>query len=128
MRRPGVRLLRYTALLIACGVLTQPAWAILFYTFLPSNGAGKAVFAPPRQVNPADVAVPPGYCIEPVVTGLNYPTAVVTDEQDRAYVLESGYSYGEDFAPPRLLRIEAGSQVSVVAIGDAKAGPWTGMS
>ncbi len=116
-------------LLLALGALAvSRAHAILFYTFLPSNGAGKAVFDPPRSVNAADVAVPPGYCIEPVVTGLTYPTAVVTDEQDRAYVLESGYSYGEDFAAPRLLRVEADGKVSVIATGDAKAGPWTGMS
>src|SRR5438067_138848 len=118
---------RCFALLVVLGV-TSPAWAILFYTFLPSKGAGKAVFSPPRQIDPADVAVPPGYCIEPVVTGLNYPTAVVTDEQDRVYVLESGYSYGEDFAPPRLLRLEPTGQPAVVATGDDKAGPWTGMS
>src|SRR5205085_56637 len=118
---------RFFALLLVLG-FTSPAWAILFYTFLPSNGAGKAVFAPPRHVNPADVAVPPGYCIEPVVTGLNYPAGVVTDEQDRVYVLESGYSYGEDFAPPRLLRVEPGGQVCVIATGEPNAGPWTGMS
>src|SRR5438105_13370390 len=104
-------LLRFFALLLVLGC-TSPAWAILFYTFLPSNGAGKAVFSPPRRVNPADVAVPPGYCIEPVVTGLTYPSAVITDEQDRVYLLESGYSYGEDFAPPRLLRVDGGGQLS----------------
>src|SRR5436305_1038328 len=100
--------LRYAATLLAAALLASPAGAILFYTFLPSNGAGKAVFLPPRRVNPADVAVPPGYCIEPVVTGLTYPTGVVTDENDRAYVLESGYSYGEDFTPPRLLLVGPG--------------------
>src|SRR5204862_5105939 len=57
-----------------------------------------------------------------------YPTPVATDEQDRVYVLESAYSYGEDFAAPRLLRVEAGGQVAVVATGEANAGPWTGMS
>ncbi len=127
MRRRFFRL-RYLAPLLLVAVVASPASAILFYTFLPSNGAGKAYFSPPRQVNPADVAVPPGYCIEPVVTGLTYPTAVVTDEHDRVYVLESGYSYGEDFAPPRLLRVEPGGQASVIATGDEKAGPWTGMS
>jgi glucose/arabinose dehydrogenase len=115
--------------LLAVGLLLAGrAHGILFYTFLPSNGAGKAVFSPPRHVNAADVAVPPGYCIEPVVVGLTYPTAVVTDEHDRVYVLEAGYSYGEDFTPPRLLRVEPDGSVSVVAIGDAQAGPWTGMS
>lgn len=64
-------------------VLAGPAPGTLFYTFLPWNGAGKA--RPPAflHINPADVAVPPGYCIEPVVTGLTYPTGVVTDEYDR---------------------------------------------
>src|SRR4051812_48539493 len=121
-------LIRYPALLLLVLGCTSPAWGILFYTFLPSNGAGKAVFPPPRRVNPADVAVPPGYCIEPVVTGLTFPSSVVTDEQDRVYVLESGYSYGEDFAPPRLLRVEGDGRLTAVAVGDASAGPWTGMS
>src|SRR5206468_8265033 len=107
MFMPVLARLRYVIPVLAVVALTSPTWAILFYTFLPSNGAGKAVFSPPRNVNPADVAVPPGYCVEPVVTGLTYPTAAITDEKDRVYVLESGYSYGEDFAAPRLLRVEA---------------------
>ena len=120
--------LRFMALLLLVLGFTSPAAAILFYTFLPSNGAGYAFFRPPRHINPADIAVPPGYCIEPVITGLTFPSSVVTDEQDRVYVLEAGYSYGEDFAPPRLLRLEADGQVSIIAIGDANAGPWNGMS
>src|SRR5437763_14912701 len=104
---PRLHRFRFLSPLLVAVVVANPAWAILFYTFLPSNGAGKAVFTPPRAVNPADVAVPPGYCIEPVVTGLTFPTAIVTDEHDQIYLLESGYSYGEDFAPPRLLRVEA---------------------
>src|SRR3954466_9507625 len=107
--------------------LAAPARAILFYTFLPHNGAGKAQFCPPRPIDPTAIGVPPGYCIEPVSLGLTYPTAVVTDEADRVYVLESGYSYGEDFRQPRLLRIEPGGTPSVVAVGKNN-GPWTGMS
>ena len=45
---------------IAVLILVRPAKAILFYALLPSNGAGRAVFSPPRLLNPADVAVPPG--------------------------------------------------------------------
>src|SRR4051812_11919659 len=113
-RRTAIGLL----IVVTLGVLVaSQAQAILFYTFLPSNGAGKAVFSPPRRLNPADIAVPPGYCIEPVVTGLTYPTAVVTDEQDRVYVLESGYTYGEDFTAPRLLRVEENGQLAVIATG-----------
>src|SRR5829696_9398015 len=112
-------------LLLACFV--SPAGAILFYSFLPPNGAGKASFSGTREVNPADVAVPPGYCIEAVATGLTYPTGVVTDEQDRLYVVEAGYSYGEDFQVPRLLRIDGNNQVTEVARGENN-GPWTGVS
>ena len=114
-------------LLVLGLLLAGRAHGILFYTFLPSNGAGKAYFSPPRHVNAADVAVPPGYCVGPVVVGLTYPTAVVTDEHDRVYVLESGYSYGEDFTQPRLLRVEPEGSVSGVAVGKNN-GPWTGMS
>src|SRR5436309_6185458 len=120
--------LRYAATMLAAALLASPAGAILFYTFLPSNGAGKAVFSPPRRVNPADVAVPPGYRIEPLVTGLTYPTGVVTDQQDRVYLTESGYSYGEDFQPPRLLRVEPDGHLTVIAVGEVTDGPWTGLS
>src|SRR3954471_24857597 len=118
---------RHLATILAVLGLAAPAHAILFYTFLPHNGAGKAQFCPPRPIDPSAIGVPCGYCIEPVVTGLTYPTAVVTDEYDRVYVLEAGYSYGEDFRQPRLLRLEPGGAVSVIAIG-RNNGPWTGMS
>jgi glucose/arabinose dehydrogenase len=117
-----------TALAVLAGLLVaNPAPGILFYTFLPWNGAGKAPPRAVRHVNPADVRVPPGYCIEPVVVGLTYPTGVVTDEHDRVYVLESGYSYGEDFQVPRLLRVEPTGQLTEVARGENN-GPWTGVS
>ena len=113
-RRLSVRYLALVALLLG---FATPASGILFYTFLPSNGAGEAVFVPPRVIDPAAVAVPPGFCIEPVVTGLTYPSAVLTDETDRLYVLEAGYAYGEDFVLPRLLRVEADGKIVEVAKG-----------
>src|SRR4051812_30167970 len=91
------RRLHCLALALLLFGIAAPARAILFYTFLPHNGAGKAQFHPPRPVDSTAIGVPCGYCVEPVVTGLTYPTAVVTDESDRVYVLEAGYSYGEDF-------------------------------
>src|SRR3954468_771688 len=115
------------ALILAVPVLTVPAKAILFYTFLPPNGAGKAHFCPPRPIDPPAIGVPCGYCIEPVAVRLTYPTAVVTDEYDRVYILEAGYSYGEAFRQPRLLRLEPTGQLSVIAVG-RNNGPWTGMS
>src|SRR3954454_21177171 len=126
MKSRPARLRHLTALLVLL-VLAARAQAILFYTFLPPNGAGKAEFAPPRRIDPSAIGVPCGYCIEPVVTGLTYPTAVITDESDRVYILEAGYSYGEDFRQPRLLRLEANGQLAVVAVG-RNNGPWTGMS
>jgi glucose/arabinose dehydrogenase/cytochrome c5 len=122
-----VRRFRHFAALLALLGLAAPARAILFYTSLPHNGAGKARFCPPRPIDPTAIGVPCGYCIEPVVTGLTYPTAVATDEYGRIYILEAGYSYGEDFRLPRLMRIEPNGAVSTVAVG-RNNGPWTGMS
>lgn len=59
----------FLSLVLAVTTVT-PASAILFYSVLPSNGAGQTAFRGVRQVSPAAVAVPPGYCIEPVVTDL----------------------------------------------------------
>jgi glucose/arabinose dehydrogenase len=113
---------------LLAGLLASPAGAILFYTFLPSNGAGQNAAATlPRTVDPAAVGVPCGYCIEPVVTGLTYPSAVCTDDRDRVYVVEAGYSYGEDFTAPRLLRVEPDGRLTVIATGENN-GPWTGVS
>lgn len=122
--RPGF-LLRFVLLCLALGGTAE---AVFFYSFLPSNGAGDAIFNPPRSIDPSDVAVPPGYCIEPMAAGLTYPTSVATDDHDRVYVLESGYSYGEDFTRPRLLRLERDGSISTIAAGDETDGPWTGMS
>ena len=116
----------WIALLLAC-LFVRDTDGITFYTLLPPNGAGMATFTPPRRINAADVGVPPGYTIEPVVTGLTYPSAVVTDEEDTVYILEAGYSYGEDFTAARLLRLEQNGQLTEIATGGTN-GPWTGMS
>src|SRR3954453_20421673 len=126
MKRYSFRLYHLALTLVVLGV-AAPARAILFYTFLPHNGAGKAQFHPPRPIDPSAIGVPCGYSIEPVVTGLTYPTAAVTDEYDRVYILEAGYSYGEEFRQPRLLRLEPGGGLSIIAVG-RNNGPWTGMS
>src|SRR6185503_8578202 len=80
---------------------------------------------PPRVVRAQDVAVPRGYRIEPVATGLTFPSGVTFDDQGRVYVVEAGYSYGEAWTTPRLLRIEGGGEPAVVATG-TRNGPWTG--
>lgn len=80
---------------------------------------------PPRRIDPAAIVLPEGYRIEPVATGLTSPTAVTFDDQGTPYVTEAGYSYGEDFREPRLLRIHADGAHTVVATGGQP--PWTGV-
>jgi glucose/arabinose dehydrogenase len=89
-----------------------------------TRGGAEATFLGRRKVNPADVALPPGYRIEPVATGFTFPTAVVFDDANRPHVIESGYAYGERYAPGRLLRIEANGRHTEIARGGNQ--PWTG--
>jgi glucose/arabinose dehydrogenase len=96
------------------------------YMVRPSSGGGQVSPPAVRVVQPADVALPAGYRIEAVATGLTFPTGVAFDASGRPYVVESGYSYGEVFTTPRLLRVEADGRTSVVATG-ARNGPWTGV-
>ena len=93
----------------------------------PSSGGGQTkVAAQARRVDPADVLVPEGYRVEVVATGLTYPTGVAFDERGTPHVTEAGYSYGESFDRPRLLRVGPDGQQSVVATGDN--GPWNGVA
>jgi glucose/arabinose dehydrogenase len=97
------------------------------YALHPSKGGGQAGPVKERQVNAADVALPPGYRIEAVATGLTFPTGATFDDQGRLFVVESGYSYGEVWTTPRLLRIEPNGRTTVVAKGE-RNGPWTGVA
>lgn len=74
----------------------------------------------------ADVLVPKGYRVEAVAQGLTFPTGVCFDQTTQAYVVEAGYSYGEVWTKPRLLRIEAGGQAVAIAAGGTN-GPWIGV-
>lgn len=97
------------------------------YRMRSSQGGGEAHFEPPRRVNAADVQLPPGYRIEPVATGLTFPTGVAFDDAGRPHVVESGYAYGEVWTTPQLLRIEPGQAPVVVARG-GRNGPWNGVA
>jgi glucose/arabinose dehydrogenase len=96
------------------------------FHLISSRGGGKADFEPPRRLEPLDIALPEGYRIEVVATGLTFPTAVTFDEQGTPYVTESGYSYGEVFTEPRLLRVESDGRLTEVARGGHP--PWTGVT
>jgi glucose/arabinose dehydrogenase len=97
------------------------------YSMRPSAGAGQTGFSPPRKINAADVALPRGYAIEPIATGLTFPTGITFDADGMPVVVESGYSYGEVFTEPRLLRVEPNGQTRVLARGE-NDGPWTGVT
>src|SRR4051794_40330535 len=85
MLRRAIVLFLAFALVLACGCTA----------IAPSRGGGQTKPMQGRRVNPADVALLPGYRIDVVATGLNMPTGVAFDDQNRAYVTEAGYSYGE---------------------------------
>jgi glucose/arabinose dehydrogenase len=90
-------------------------------------GGSQATFSPPRTIQTDDIALPAGYQIQVVTTGLTFPTGVTFDEQGRVYVSESGYAYGEVWTTPRLLRIDADGRHTVMAQGTDN-GPWTGVT
>jgi hypothetical protein len=91
-----------------------------------SKGGGQIGAIPPRTINASDIALQPGYKIEPVVSGLTFPTAVAFDDDNNLYVIESGYSYGESFSEPKLFRID-GDKTTLIAKG-TNNGLWTGIT
>jgi glucose/arabinose dehydrogenase len=97
------------------------------YSTRASNGGGQTVFAGERAVRATDIALPAGYRIVPVATGLTFPTGVAFDGSGVPHVVESGYSYGEVWTVPRLLRIAADGSTTEVARGE-RNGPWTGVA
>lgn len=110
---------------------SSPAWAAVIlllggcYRTLPSKGGGQAKFSPPRKVETKDIALPDGYEIEAVATGLTFPSGITFDDEGRVYVTEAGFSYGGYFGEPRLLRLEPSGTTSVVATGTNP--PWNGV-
>jgi glucose/arabinose dehydrogenase len=93
---------------------------------LPSAGGGQTEASGPRRLVPGDVLLPDGFEIRVVAANLTYPTGVTFDDQGRVHVVEAGYSYGERFETPRLLRLEADGAMHEVARGDDS--PWTGVT
>ena len=97
------------------------------YNLLPSNGGAQSEFSPPRKTQANDIAVPEGYRVELVAAGFTFPTGVTFDDEGTAYVVESGYSYGEVWTTPRLLRIEPSGSFTTLAQGE-RNGPWNGVA
>jgi glucose/arabinose dehydrogenase len=96
------------------------------YSTRPSKGGGQIGEIPLRTINTADIALPPGYRAEAVCRGLTFPAAAAFDEQGVLHVIETGYSYGEVWKEPRLLKINKDGTSAQIASG-SKNGPWTGL-
>lgn len=109
--------------------LLIPAFLILLsscFRIKSSNGGGQVEDVKPRKLNPKDIALPEGYQIEVVSKGLTFPTSITLDEEGTPYVLEAGYSYGEMWTEPKLIRIEKNGNRTVIATGGIN-GPWNGV-
>jgi glucose/arabinose dehydrogenase len=114
--------MRWTLLILAMPIVLMGGC----YELGASSGGGQVKSLKTRTINPNDIELPRGYRIEVVAQGLNFPTGVAFDEQGRPCVVESGYSYGEVWTTPRLVRIEGNGSTTEIAHGDGA--PWTGVA
>ena len=112
---------------IAAWVATLLATLPGCFAILPSHGGGQTSSSTSaRRVDPQTVALPSGYRIEVVATGLSLPTGVAFDDEGRVYVTEAGYSYGELWTTPRLVRVERDGRLTRLAAG--RDAPWNGLA
>lgn len=114
--------LKYAFLLLFLAVVLSGC-----YRMRASKGGGQTKSISEKRIDPTDIALPKGYKIELIASGLNYPTGIDFDETGIPYIIESGYAYGEEWATPMLKRIEEGGSTTVIAKGE-KNGPWNGVS
>ena len=97
------------------------------YNIKSSSGGGEGVdFSGERTINSQDIAMPEGYSIEAVATNLTFPTGIAFGDDGTVYITESGYSYGELFTEPRLLKLNSDGTTQTIATG-TKNGPWNGI-
>jgi len=103
------------------------------YSVRPGLGGGNLADQgknPPdgiRKIDARDIALPRGYRIEAVASGLNFPTGVTFDNKGDIFVVEGGYAYGERWDTARLLQVLPDNLLETVAVGDSN-GPWTGVT
>ena len=112
---------------VAGGVVLAALMLPACYSMRPSSGGGQIRPVGGRVVTPTDVIVPSGYRVESVARGLTFPTGVAFDNDGQPIIVESGYSYGEAWTTPRLIRIAADGTEQVIATG-GRNGPWTGVA
>ncbi|HYK44920.1 MAG TPA: PQQ-dependent sugar dehydrogenase [Parafilimonas sp.] len=97
------------------------------YKMRASNGGGQIQPPKERIISATDIALAPGYKIEAIAKGLTFPSGVTFDDKGQLYVIETGYSYGEVWAEPKLLRVENNGTQTLIAKG-GRNGPWTGVT
>jgi glucose/arabinose dehydrogenase len=97
-----------------------------YRTLAGGQGGARSRHLAQRVPDAADVAVPAGYRAEVVAAGFTFPIGVAFDGEGRPVVLEAGYSYGEVFTVPRLVRVAPDGTRAVLLEGP-KGGPWTGL-
>src|SRR5688500_759740 len=86
------------------------------YKMRPSSGGGEnSIIAENRLVNAADIELPAGYKAEVIATGFTFPTDVAFDETGQVYVIEAGYSYGEEFLEPKLIHLGPDGSKATIA-------------
>src|SRR5690349_4240012 len=88
------------------------------YQMRGSKGGGQIADLPSRKTDPSSIALPNGFHIEAIASGLNFPTAVTFDENGALFVIESGYSYGEVWTEPKLLKVANDGSTTTIATGN----------
>ena len=84
------------------------------YRMHASRGGGQTNAPATPTISAADIALHPGYRIEPVATELNFPSGATYDDKGQLYVIEAGYCYGEVWTVPKLIRIDdKGSKTTI---------------
>lgn len=117
-RAPGIAV----KLLIAASI----PFFLSCYGIKRSKGGGQLGRHITRAPQATDILIAPGYKMALVTQNLTYPTACTFDDKVELYVIEGGYSYGEAWARPSLIRIDESGGHKVIASG-ADNGPWTGV-
>jgi hypothetical protein len=98
---------------LLCILILSSIFLSSCYRMRKSNGGGQIDAIPARTISPGDIAVPKGYKIEPVASGFTFPTACTFDDAGNLYVIEAGYSYGEVWGEPKLLRVDPGGKTTL---------------
>lgn len=69
---------------------------------------------PQRPVNPDAIVAPQGYRVEPLITGLTFPSAISFGTGGELYLAEAGGVAGSVVAVPRVLRVDPDQSVSEI--------------